>query len=65
MRFLICRADAIGDLLVTLPVQGRILSNDPMAEVYWLVRPETAPILDGLPGAAGVLLRPPNADEET
>jgi len=65
MRFLICRTDAIGDLLVTLPVQGRILANDPNAEVYWLVRPETAPILDGLPGSAGVLLRPFDADERS
>ncbi|MDR2561431.1 MAG: hypothetical protein LBC63_06655 [Holophagales bacterium] len=61
MRFLICRTDAIGDLLVTLPLQARILANDPSAEVYWLVRVETAPILDGLPGAAGVLLRQPDA----
>ena len=65
MRFLICRTDAIGDLLVTLPVQERILANDPSAEVYWLVRAETAPILDGLPGVAGVLLRQPNADEKS
>jgi ADP-heptose:LPS heptosyltransferase len=63
MRFLICRTDAIGDLLVTLPVQNRILANDQAAEIFWLVREETAPVLDGLPNVSGVLRRRPESTE--
>jgi len=57
MRFLLSRTDALGDLVVSLPVQARILARDPTAEVHWLVRPYTAPVLEGLPGAARVHLR--------
>ncbi|MCL1908080.1 MAG: hypothetical protein FWG12_01780 [Holophagaceae bacterium] len=64
MRFLICRTDGIGDLVVTLPVQQLILVNDPSAQVFWLVRPEVAPILDNLPGITGVLHRSPDIDLE-
>jgi len=57
MRFLLCRTDAIGDLVVTLPVQSCILDKEPSAQVFWMVRPETAPILNHLPGVSGVLNR--------
>lgn len=62
MRFLLCRTDALGDLMVSLPVMARILEREPGAELHWLVRPATAPILAGLPGIAGVHLREPGQD---
>ncbi len=62
MRFLLCRTDAIGDLVVSLPVMERILSRDPRAEVHWLVRPYAAPVLENLPGVAGIHLREPEGD---
>jgi|GEM_PF-1292452 len=64
MRFLLCRTDHIGDLVVSLPVQNCILDNDPSAEVFWLVRPEVAPILEHLPGVSGVLHKSPDSDLE-
>ena len=57
MRFLLSRTDALGDLVISLPLQARILSRDPRAEVHWLVKPAAAPLLEHLPGAAGVHLR--------
>jgi ADP-heptose:LPS heptosyltransferase len=57
MRFLLSRTDALGDLIVSLPVLERILSRQPSAELHWLVRPATAPVLAGLPGVAAVHLR--------
>ena len=54
MRYLLSRTDALGDLVVSLPVMERILSRMPDAEVHWLVRPATAPVLDGLAGVARV-----------
>ena len=57
MRFLLSRTDALGDLVISLPLQARILSRDPQAEVHWLVKPSAAPLLENLPGAAGVHLR--------
>ena len=57
MRFLLSRTDALGDLMVSLPVVTRILSREPKAEVHLLVSPATAPVLKGLPGVAGVHLR--------
>jgi ADP-heptose:LPS heptosyltransferase len=64
MRFLLCRTDGIGDLVVSLPVQGCILDKDPSAEIFWLIRQETAPILEHLPGVSGVLHRPHDGDLE-
>ena len=57
MRFLLSRTDALGDLMVSLPVVSRILSREPRAEVHLLVAPATAPVLKGVPGIAGVHLR--------
>lgn len=62
MRFLLARTDALGDLAVSLPVQARILSREPGAEIHWLVRPATAPVLACAPGIAGVHQRPADAD---
>lgn len=62
MRFLLSRTDALGDLLVSLPVMARILERDPGAEIHWLLRPATAPILTQLPGIAGLHLREPGQD---
>jgi ADP-heptose:LPS heptosyltransferase len=57
MRFLLSRTDALGDLVISLPLQARILSRDPGAEIHWLVKPYAAPLLENLPGVAGVHLR--------
>ena len=54
MRFLLSRTDALGDLIVSLPVMERLLSRMPEAEIHWLVQPGSAPALAGLPGVAGV-----------
>lgn len=62
MRFLLSRTDALGDLVVSLPVMARILERDPAAEIHWLARAATAPILAHLPGIAGVHLREPGQD---
>lgn len=65
MRFLICRTDGIGDLIITLPVQKCILDRYPNAEVFWLAHPTTAPILDHFPGVSGILHRTTNSDIES
>ncbi len=57
MRFLLSRTDALGDLVISLPLPARILSRDPGAEIHWLVKPYAAPLLENLPGVAGVHLR--------
>lgn len=57
MRFLLSRTDALGDLVISLPLQARILSREPGAEIHWLVKPYAAPLLEHLPGIAGVHLR--------
>ena len=54
MRILLSRTDALGDLIVSLPVMERIRSRLPDAEIHWLVQPYTAPVLAGLPGVAAV-----------
>lgn len=61
MRILLARTDALGDLLVSLPVVERLLSRNPAAEIHLLVSPYTAPVLSGFPGVAGIHLR--EADE--
>ena len=62
MRFLLSRTDALGDLMVSLPVMARILEHDSKAEIHWLVRPATAPLLEQLPGVAGVHRRDSGQD---
>ena len=62
MRFLLSRTDALGDLMVSLPVMTRILAREPDAEIHWLVRPATAPILENLPGIAGIHIRESGQD---
>jgi len=57
MRFLLSRTDALGDLVVSLPIMERIHSRLPGAEVHWLVRPAAAPVLAGAAGVAGIHLR--------
>jgi hypothetical protein len=61
---LLCKTDGIGDLVVSLPLQNYILDKDPSAEVFWLVKPDVAPILKHLPGVSGVLHGLPGGDLE-
>lgn len=62
MRFLLGRTDALGDLVISLPVMSRILARDPGAEIHFLVQPHVAPLLAELPGVAGVHLRQKGQD---
>ncbi len=62
MRILICRTDALGDVVISLPVQARILERCPEAEIHWLVRSYAAPLLDSLPGISSVQVREPDTD---
>ena len=62
MRFLLSRTDVLGDLIISLPVMERLLSRLPEAEIHWLVRPATAPVLAGLAGVAAVHLRADDAE---
>ena len=62
MRFLLSRTDALGDLVISLPVMARILEQDPRAEIHWLVRPATAPILEHVEGVAAVHRREAGQD---
>jgi ADP-heptose:LPS heptosyltransferase len=56
MRFLLSKTDRnIGDLVVAMPVMEFLLDRLPDSEIFWMVRPATAPVLDGVPGIAGVL----------
>jgi heptosyltransferase III len=64
MRFLLSRTDALGDLVISLPVMERILSRQPEAEIHWLVRAYAAPVLKDLAGVAEVHLREQDADLE-
>jgi hypothetical protein len=61
-RVLLARTDALGDLMVSLPVQQRLLSRFPGLEIHWLVRPYSAPLLEGHPDVAGVHLRTDGQD---
>jgi len=61
-RVLLARTDALGDLMVSLPVQRRLLSRHPSLQIHWLVRPYAAPLLKGHPDVAGVHLREPGQD---
>jgi ADP-heptose:LPS heptosyltransferase len=64
-RVVIARTDALGDLLISIPVQNRLLSRFPSLEVHWLVRPYSAPLLEGHPGIAGIHLRTEGQDLAT
>ncbi|GLH71572.1 hypothetical protein GETHLI_00740 [Geothrix limicola] len=63
-RVLLARTDALGDLMVSLPVQQRLLSRFPGLEIHWLVRPYSAPLLAGHPDVAGVHARTEGQDLE-
>ena len=56
-RVLLARNDALGDLMVSLPVQQRLLSRFPSMEIHWLVQPYSAPLLQGHPDISSVHLR--------
>ena len=61
-RVLLARTDALGDLMVSLPVQARLLSRYPSLEIHWLVRSYAAPLLEEHPDIAGVHLRTEGQD---
>jgi ADP-heptose:LPS heptosyltransferase len=61
-RVLLSRTDALGDVLVSLPVQGRLLARYPSLEIHWLVRPYSAPLFEGHPDVAGVHMRTEGQD---
>lgn len=61
-RVLLARTDALGDLMISLPVQARLLSRYPSLEIHWLVRPYAAPLLQGHPDVAAVHARTEGQD---
>ncbi len=61
-RVLLSRTDALGDLLVSMPVQERLLSHYPSTEIHWLVRSYAAPLFEGHPDIAGVHIRTEGQD---
>ncbi|HEX9081246.1 MAG TPA: glycosyltransferase family 9 protein [Holophagaceae bacterium] len=63
-RILINRTDALGDVIISLPVVARILSRAPGTAIHVMVRDYTAPALEHHPALAGLHLRPPDADLE-
>jgi len=65
MRFFLSKTDkTIGDVVVSLPIQKFLLDHYPSAQIFWLVRPETAPILNNIPGITAVLHRYPDSNLE-
>lgn len=62
MRFLLGRTDAMGDVIISLPVASRILSRSPSSEIHWLVSEYTAPLLMNHPNVNGVHIRTSAAD---
>jgi ADP-heptose:LPS heptosyltransferase len=61
-RLLLSRTDALGDLMVSLPVQQRLLSRFPSLDIHWLVKPYSAPILQDHPDISAVHLRTEGQD---
>lgn len=55
-KFLIVRTDRLGDVLLTTPVSSALRDAYPEAQISWLVRPYTAPILEHNPDVDQVLV---------
>ena len=61
-RVLLARTDALGDLMVSMPVQQRLLSRFPSLQIHWLVTVYSAPLLEGHPDVAGLHIRTKGQD---
>lgn len=48
-RLLVCRTDALGDAILTLPLLQALKKNIPQAKLTFLVSPVTAPLFHDLP----------------
>ncbi len=55
-RYLIVRTDRMGDVLLTTPVSRAIRAHDPQAQITWLVRSYTAPLLENNPDIDAILV---------
>ena len=55
-KYLIVRTDRVGDVLLTTPLNAAIRAADPEAQIAWLVRPYTAPLLENNPDVDQVIL---------
>ena len=55
-RFLIYRADRVGDVVLTLPVVGLIRNTFPGAEITFFLRSYTRELVAEYPGVSGVIL---------
>jgi ADP-heptose:LPS heptosyltransferase len=55
-NILIVRTDRLGDVLLTTPVSTALRARFPRAQVSWLVRPYTAPLLEHNPDVDRVFL---------
>ncbi|MCC7439493.1 MAG: glycosyltransferase family 9 protein [Armatimonadetes bacterium] len=54
-RILVCRTDGLGDVILTLPIAAAIKERLPNAEVAFLAKPYTAPILNRISEVGKVL----------
>lgn len=54
-KYLIVRTDRVGDVLLTTPLNAAIWAADPEAQIAWLVRPYTAPLLEKNPDIHQIL----------
>ncbi len=63
-RILLARTDRIGDLVLSLPTVRAIRSVIPKAKLDFLVRPETAPIIELQPEIDNIVLYRSESDRE-
>jgi len=55
-RILIIKPSALGDVTLTLPVLASLRASFPGAHITWLIRPEFAPLLEGIAGLDDVII---------
>ena len=55
-RILIIKPSALGDIVLALPALSALKRSFPEARISWLVRPEFAPLLEGHPDIAEIIL---------
>lgn len=61
-RILVSRTDRIGDVVLSLPVARALKTAWPGAEIHFLVRKETAAVVNGQPGIDEAVIYRPDAD---
>jgi lipopolysaccharide heptosyltransferase I len=54
-RILIIKPSALGDIVLALPALASLRASLPKAKISWFIRPEYAPLLDGVDGIDEVI----------